>query len=188
MNWLDIVLGLIFAASIAAGVSRGFTRTVLGLVAFVFGLLLACWFYGTAGSMFLDYVSHRMIANFLGFVTVYALVGIVAALAGWLLVKFYKTVGLNWLDRLLGGGIGLVRGFIIGTVLVMALMGFTRTPPPESVVNSRLAPYMVDGARVISWIAPRELRDVVGQSYTKALEIWKKQVQERLRSLPREAF
>lgn len=188
MNWLDFVLGAILAASIAAGVSKGFTRTVLGLAAFVFGLLLACWFYGTVGSMYLDYVSHRMIANFLGFVTVYAVIGIAAGLAGWLLVKFYKTVGLNWLDRLMGGGIGLVRGFVIGTVLVMALMGFTRTPPPEPVVNSRLAPYMVDGARVLSWIAPRELRDGVGQSYAKALEIWKKQVEERLKSLPREAF
>ena len=77
---------------------------------------------------------------------------------------------------------------MIGTVLVMALMGFTRTPPPESVVNSRLAPYMVDGARVLSWIAPRELRDGVGQSYTKALEVWKNQVEERLKSLSREAF
>lgn len=175
-------------ASAAAGFSRGFTRTVLGLTAFVFGLLLACWMYGSIGTLFLDYVSHRTIANFLGFVTVYAVIGVVAGLAGWLLVKFYKTVGLNWLDRLMGGGIGLVRGFVIGAVFVMALMGFSRNPPPQPVVESRLAPYMVDGARVLSWVAPRELRDAVNQSYAKVLDIWKKNVEGRLKSLPKEAF
>ncbi|MEP7362843.1 MAG: CvpA family protein [Acidobacteriota bacterium] len=188
MNWLDIVLGLILIGSIAAGLSRGFTRTVIGLTAFVFGLLLSCWLYGSVGAIFLDYVSHRTVANFLGFVTVYALIGIAGALVGWALVRFYKTVGLNWLDRLLGGGIGLARGFVIGSVFVMALMGFSRNPPPESVVHSRIAPYMVDGARILSWIAPRELRDGVSQSYAKVLEIWKKSVAERLKSLPKEAF
>jgi len=188
VNWLDLVLGLILIVSIAAGFSRGFTRTILGLGAFIFGLLLACWLYGSVGSIYSDYVSHRTIANFLGFVSVYAVVGIAAALVGWALVKFYKTVGLSWLDRLLGGGIGLVRGFIVGSVLIMVLMAFTRNPPPDSVVNSRLAPYMVDGARMLSWIAPRELRDAVSQSYTKVRDMWKKNVEERLKSLPKEAF
>ncbi len=188
MNWLDLVLGLILIASVAAGFSRGFTRTVLGLAALIFGLLLACWLYGSIGSLYMDYVSHRTIANFLGFVTVYAVIGIVAGLAGWLLVKFYRTVGLDWLDRLMGGGIGLARGFIIGAVFVMALMGFARNPPPKSVVDSRFAPYMVDGARVLSWIAPRELRDAVNQSYAQVLDIWKKNVEGRLKALPKEAF
>ena len=188
MNWLDFVLGAVLIASVVAGYSRGFTRTVIGLCVFVFGLLLACWLYGSIGSMYSDYVSHRVIANFLGFVTVYAVIGIGGALIGWAMVKFYKTVGLNWLDRLLGVGIGLVRGFVIATVFVMVLMAFTRNPPPDSVVHSRLAPYMVDGARMISWIAPRELHDAVSKSYARAMEIWKKDVQGRLKSLPREAF
>ena len=188
MNWLDLVLGAILAVSIAAGFTRGFTRTVIGLTAFVFGLLLSCWLYGSVGGIFLDYVSHRAIANFLGFITVYAVVGIAGALVGWALVKFYKTVGLNWLDRILGGGIGLVRGFVVASVFVMALMGFSRNPPPESVVHSRIAPYMVDGARTLSWIAPRELRDTVSQSYAQVVGVWKKNVEGRLKSLPKEAF
>lgn len=188
MNWLDLVLGLLLAGSIAAGFSRGFTRTIIGLVVFVFGLLLSCWLYGSVGALYADYVSHRVIANFLGFITVYAAIGIAGALIGWGMVRFYKTVGLNWLDRLLGGGIGLVRGFVIASVFVMVLMGFSRNPPPESVVHSRIAPYMVDGARLLSWIAPRELRDTVSQSYAKAVELWKKEVQGRIHSLPKEAF
>ncbi len=180
MNWLDVTLTLVLAVSTAAGFSRGFTRTVLGLTAFLFGLLLACWLYGSAGVLFQDYVSHKSVANFLGFVTVYAAVCLAAALAGWLLVKFYKSVGLDWLDRLLGAAVGLARGVLAGCVLVMVLMAFARKPPPPSVVDSRLAPYMVDGARILSWLAPRELRDGVQHSYQRALDLWKKQLQEQL--------
>ena len=180
MNWLDVALALIVAGSTAAGLSRGFTRTVLGLAAFLFGLLLSSWLYGSVGTMFQDYVSHRTVANFLGFVTVYAAVILAAALAGWLLVKFYKSVGLDWLDRLLGAGVGMARGLLAGCVRVMVLMAFARKPPPPSVVDSRLAPYMVDGARILSWLAPRELRDGVQHSYQRALDLWKRQLQERL--------
>ena len=188
MNWLDLVLGAMLLISVAAGVTRGLTRTIIGLTAFVFGLLLSCWLYGSVGAVFLDYVSHKTVANFLGFIVVYASIGLIGALLGWALVKFYKTVGLNWLDRLLGGGFGLARGFVVGTVFVMALMGFSRNPPPESVVHSRLAPYMIDSAQMFAWVAPRELRDAVTQSYEKVLDIWKKNVEGHIKSLPKEAF
>ena len=59
----------------------------------------------------LDYVSSRAIANLIGFfVDLRGAVLMLGAIVGRILAKFFKWVGLSWLDRLLGGAFGLVRG------------------------------------------------------------------------------
>jgi hypothetical protein len=60
----------------------------------------------------------------------------------------------------------------------MAMMAFSRHPPPPAVVESRLAPYVIDAARVMSKLAPRELRDGVAASYEKIKRAWKQAVEK----------
>ncbi len=172
MNWLDILLGVILAGSVAAGVMKGFARTVVGITATILGFVLAIWFYGAAGSIYAEYVSSRAVANFLGFVTVSALVIIAGALIGKLLAMLFKWVGLSWLDRTLGGCFGLLRGLLASTVIVMVLMAFSIKPPPRSVVDSRLAPYVIEAARLFSRMAPHDLTQGVAESYEKIQGIW----------------
>jgi membrane protein required for colicin V production len=188
MNWLDAALGGILALSVFFGFHKGFTRTVLQFIAVILGLLLAAWLHGSVGSIFLDYVSHPSVANALGFVLVYLLVSAAGGLLGLLLVKFYKAIGLNWADRLLGAGLGFVRGFVVCAILVLALMGFSRQPPSSAIAGSRLAPYVVDTANILAWIAPRELRDNVGKSHAKIKELWDKAVEQGKKSLPVQAL
>ena len=57
MNWLDFVLALILVASGIAGLRRGLSRQVIGLVSGVLALLLGIWFYGTVGFYLMPYVS-----------------------------------------------------------------------------------------------------------------------------------
>ncbi len=172
MNWLDIVLAIILAASVAAGFAKGLARTVVGFAACLIGLLGGLWFYGTAGSFLIPYVSSRGIANGIGFFLVFLGTMIVGGLLGRLLAMLFKWVGLSWLDRLLGGVFGLVRGALVAAVVVMTLLAFTPTPPPGSVVGSRIAPYVMDAARVMAALAPRELRDGVRQGYEKVKQVW----------------
>ena len=51
MNWLDLVMIVILAGSIASSFARGFTRELIGLVAAVAGLLCGAWFYRMAGAL-----------------------------------------------------------------------------------------------------------------------------------------
>src|SRR5262245_54213001 len=106
MNWLDIILGVILAASLVSGIVKGFVRTAIGIGATVAGVLMALWFYGSAGSIFTEYVSSRMVSNFLGFVAVFGLVVLAGALIGRLLAMLFKWAGLSWLDRMLGACFG----------------------------------------------------------------------------------
>jgi len=172
LNWLDLVLILIFAASVVAGLVKGFAKEAIGLAAAITGFLCALWFYGAAGSFLLPYVSHKGIANFIGFLLIFVAFLILGALTGKLLSVMLKWAGLSWLDRLLGGVFGLVRGLVAAIALVLALLAFSPTPPPRSVVVSRVAPYVIDAAHICAYMAPREVREGVTDSYTKVKDAW----------------
>ena len=172
MNWLDFVLLLLFAVSFVSGVMKGFAKLVVGLLSAILAFLLALWFYGAAGSFLLPYTSHERVANFLGFAVIFVGVVLAGALTGKLLGLLFKWAGLTWLDRLLGGVFGLLRGLVLALALVLALLAFTPKPPPRSVVESRFAPYVIDAARVCASLAPREVREAVAESCQKVKDAW----------------
>ncbi len=186
MNWLDILLGSIIFASAVSGFARGFSRTIVGIIATVVGLFLAFWTYGVAGSFLLDYVSHKSIANFIGFLLVFGGTVALGAVAGNLMAKVFKWAGLGWLDRLLGGGLGLLRGGLICMALVLMFCAFTRRPPPEAVVESRISPYLLDASSMVSAMAPKELRTDFDESYALVKKTWKEMLEKAKRQLPRQ--
>ena len=173
MNWLDCVLGLILLSSILAGFARGFSRTVIGMVSVLLAVFLATWCYGVAGSFLQDYVSHKSVANFIGFLLVFLGVLAIGSGVGHLLAKALKWTGLGWLDRLMGGGLGVVRGLLLGMALVMVLCAFTRQQPPKSVAESALAPYVIDASSLMATVAPRELKQGFNESYAQVKKLWK---------------
>jgi membrane protein required for colicin V production len=172
LNWLDIALVAIIGLSVVGGFVKGSARLVVGTAAAILGLLCGLWFGGTAGAFLVPYVSHQGIANFLGFLLVLFGVLILGALLGKLLSVMLKWVGLSWLDRLLGAVFGLVRGLVFAIALMLALMAFSRQPPPRAVVQSRLAPYVIDAARLCAYLAPRQVKDAVRESYEKVRKTW----------------
>jgi len=173
MNWLDVVLSVLLLASVATSFSAGLTREVVGLVSMIVALVLAIWFYGTAGSFLLPYVSSPGIANFCGFLIVFCVVLLLGGIIGRLLGRLMKVAGLSFVDRLLGAGFGLVRGLLLSIALILAVMAFTPgSSPPSAVVRSRVAPYVIEAARVCAAVAPRELKDGFHNSYEKVKTIW----------------
>lgn len=173
MNWLDIVLLLIFCLSVASGFAKGFAKLLVGLAAAILGFLCGLWFYGAAGAYLLPYVSHKGVANFLGFLLIFFAIVLAGAVVGKLLGTLLKWVGLSWIDRLLGGVFGLVRGLVFAIAIVLALMAFSPKPPPASVVRSRIAPYVIGAANICSYMAPKEVREGVRQSYEKIRQAWR---------------
>ncbi|MBK5291895.1 MAG: CvpA family protein [Acidobacteriia bacterium] len=186
MNWLDVVIACILFGSAVSGVAQGFSRVIVGIIAVVAGLLLAFWTYGLAGGFLLDYVSHKSVANFIGFLLVFGGTVVLGALAGKLMAKMFKWVGLGWLDRLLGAGLGLLRGALISMAVVLMLCSFSRKPPPESVVESRLAPYLLDASSIVSAMAPKELRAGFDESYELVKKTWGEMFEKAKKQLPRQ--
>jgi len=186
VNWLDILLAVILIGSVIGGLKTGFVRSVIGLVALVVGLLAGLWFYGSVGSLLYDWIRSRHVANFAGFFIILTGVLVLGALIGAFSARLLKLARLSWLDHLLGGAFGILRGALIGAVIVLAIMAFAQNSPPRSVVDSRLAPYMVGVADVIAYAAPYEVKEGFRRSYEQVKKLWADAVRRGVRKLPEE--
>jgi membrane protein required for colicin V production len=136
MSLIDLILIFILAGFVLVGVWKGFFREVLGLVGVLLGIFLAIVGFGP-----LSKILHRLIPvvpgviwlilSFLGiFIGVYLLSRLLAMLLG----KLSSLVMLGWLNRLLGGLIGAIKGaFVIS--LILMLLGFF--PFQDSLKNIR---------------------------------------------------
>lgn len=136
MNWLDLLIAVILVVSAATGITRGFARAIVAIAATVIGVFAGIWTYGVAGAFLLDYVSHKSIANFIGFFLVFGTVILAGAVLGRLLAKLFKWVGLS---RRSGPGArlaGLARD-CAGDVRLLAHSAATRRrrKPPRSVFD-----------------------------------------------------
>jgi membrane protein required for colicin V production len=172
VNWLDILFLIILVASVLEGLKQGLARTGLGLVAFIVGLFCALWFYGAAAAYLKPHLSDRA-ANIVGFLVIFIGIVVLGGLLGALIAKLLKVVHLSWLDRLLGGAFGVVRGALSCAVIVLLIMAFSATQPPRPVANSRIAPFVIGTARVIVYAAPHEFSEAFHQSYDKVIQFWK---------------
>ena len=182
MNWLDIVVLAVLTVSAALSFRKGLTREVVGLASAVLGILLGIWFYRTAGSFLAPYLSSRGLANFAGFLLVFGGVLLVGHLVSYAIGKFLKVTGLSIFDHLLGAVFGALRGVLISVALIMAVMAFSPgDQPPPSVVHSRMAPYMVDAARVFAALAPHELKEGFRKTYGQVKSAWGKAIEQGIR-------
>jgi membrane protein required for colicin V production len=185
MNWLDFVLGFILVVSVATSFRKGLSREVIGLVSVVLALLLGTWFYGTAGSFLLPYVSSPTVANFAGFFMVFTGVMLLGSLVSFGAGKFLKMTGLSIADHALGAGFGVLRATVVSIALIMGIMAFSQgDKAPVAVVDSRLAPYVVDAARLFAAMAPHDLKQGFWKSYEQVKEAWGNTLEKGLRSVP----
>jgi len=181
MNWLDAVLILILAVSVFTSFRKGFTREIIGLVSVVLALLLGIWFYGTAGSYLIPYVSSRAAANFGGFLLVFCGVVLAGSVVSFVVGKFLRVTGLSFFDHALGAAFGAVRGIVISIALIMAVLAFSPGGhPPDSVVGSRIAPYVTGAASLCAAAAPHELKEGFEKAYAQVKETWQTAVGKRL--------
>ena len=185
MNWLDIVLLLILAWSIFASLRKGLTREIVGLAAVILAILLGSWLYGTAGGFLAPYLNSRSLANLLGFLIVFCGTLLAGAAVSFIIGRFLKVTGLSILDHLLGAAFGALRGILVAVALIMGIMAFSSADrPPEAVVRSRTAPYIVDAARLVASLAPYELKEGFRRSYAQVKSAWGKAVHNGLHGAP----
>ena len=185
MNWLDVVLALVLLASAVAGFRRGLTRQIIGLVSVVMALVLGIWFYGNIGYYLLPYASSRALANAVGFAAVFIGVLLLGELVGFVIGKFLRVTGLSFLDHLMGTGFGLLRGLLIAIALIMGVMAFSHgDKAPAAIVDSRIAPYVVEAARLCVAMAPHELKEGYRKTYDQVKNAWSDALEKGIRKLP----
>jgi membrane protein required for colicin V production len=154
----DWVIVAVLLLSTAVALSQGFFLELFSLAGVVLGFLLACWEYPLVAGH-LGFIDQRWVADIVAFFIVFLLLAILAGTIGRIVSWGVKQAGLRWMDRLLGGAFGLLRGALVVTVIVMATAAFA--PQSQWLARSSLAPYFLVAGRAASWLAPAEVRNRV---------------------------
>jgi membrane protein required for colicin V production len=187
MNWLDILLAIILLACMVRGFRRGFTRQIVGLVSVVVALLLGAWFYGIPAAWVAPYLSSPMLAAAAGFAAVFLAVMLLGGFVSAVVQRFLKFTGLSVFDHALGAGFGLLRGLLVSIAIVMGAMAFSRGDhPPRAIVESRLAPYVVEAAHVAASMAPHDLKEGFRKTYGQVKAAWNHALEKGIHSTPGE--
>jgi membrane protein required for colicin V production len=158
MTFFDLFVLAIVGASVAAGALRGFVRALVASIGLLVGFFVASHTYVQAGAFLrglgaVESVEAGYAAGFLLMVGVVLLVGIIlgeSARAG------LKRAKLQWFDRVLGAGFGLVRGVAVCSVVYLALTAFPVRL--DTVARARTGPALAEGARLLALFTSSEVR------------------------------
>lgn len=125
MSTIDIIFLTILGFFATLGVWKGFFREILGLLGVVSGIFLAIIGFGP-----LSKLMHHLIPGvpsliwvFLSFLLIFIGIYFLSRFLALLLSRFSKFILLGWLNRLLGGVVGAVKGAIFVSIFLL-LIGF----------------------------------------------------------------
>lgn len=177
MNVLDYFVLLVIIASVASGVTKGIIRGVVSIVFAIAGLVLAAHSYSYAADVLRIFVA-AWLANLLGFLVVFVLVIAGGGVLSWKLRSGLKRARLGWLDHVLGAAFGFLRGWLICSVIYLALTAFPLRP--AAVEHALFAPALIEGTRVIAYLTSPELRERFFDGYEKVRQPRSKSVDEMM--------
>jgi membrane protein required for colicin V production len=156
MSGADWIILLVILVSVIQAASSGFFQEAFGIAGLVFGYLLAAWQYHRLAERFGPYLKSPWLGEIAAFLIIFLAVMILAGIAGRIARWAMKESGLSFLDRILGGALGLLRGGLIVAVVLVSMTAFT--PTSKWLEGSQWAPYFQVVGRAVIWVAPAELR------------------------------
>jgi len=148
--------------------------------------LFGFWFYGIPAAWIRSYIHSPAFSHLTGFLLVFIACVLLGGLIGNVLSKLFRWTGLSWLDRLMGAGFGLVRGGLAAIACVSVLMAFTPKPVPKWMTGSLLLPYAIDASNIVASLAPRALRDSVGETVAEIRQAWEDELRKSQKRDPKQ--
>lgn len=152
MTALDWGLALIVGLSALLGMARGLIGVAASLAAWLLAGVAAVVFGGDVGRSLGD--GQVGWGEYLGgYALCFVVVWVGVGLVGWVIRRVAHSYGLSEMDRLLGLGLGAVRGVIFACALLVFL-GMTTLPRERAWRESGLAAVLMPGAELMRSALP----------------------------------
>ncbi|NPA95660.1 MAG: CvpA family protein [Thermodesulfobacteria bacterium] len=157
INWLDIVLGLIFVIVVVRGFFAGFSRTVSGLIGAIAGFWVAANYYTAVSQQLAFVIKTEMWRGLAAFFLLFLVVYLAFGIAGILIRGLFQALHLSFVDRFLGAFFGFIKALAISAVITFIL---TLTLPTTSPLlkTSYLYPRVSAMARIMTDFVPENLK------------------------------
>ncbi|WP_028455871.1 CvpA family protein [Chitinilyticum litopenaei] len=159
MTLFDYVVLVIIGLSILLSVMRGLVMEVLALLAWVLAVWLACQYADELSVLAPASLPNDSLRYLAAFVAIFFLTWVVSAILRITLNAFLKASGLKPLDRIMGAGFGLLRGYLFVLMLVI-LAGLTSLPRQPLWRDAMFSSVLEES---VGWVRPW-LPAVLGQN------------------------
>jgi len=158
----DIVAVLVMLVFVIYGMVKGMARLALGFLGCALGWFVAVRYCEPVAIMLRRIVpssggkgfeGHRIAA----FILIFLVVLIVMGLLAWLITRMLQAVKLGGMNRLAGGGLGLLVAIVLICASTIPLLVLV-SPDGAILKGSILAPFAVAGGEYLGALAPEQMR------------------------------
>lgn len=153
MIWPDYFLLAIIVISALLSLWRGFFKEALSVITWVVAIAVALLYYEPMGELLSGFISSPTVRYISGGTLLFISVLLLGGTLNYLVSQLVSKTGLTGTDRALGIIFGLLRGVVIGALIVM-LAGLTTLPQEQWWLDSRLISYFQDLALWIRSFLP----------------------------------
>ena len=109
------------------GLRDGLVKQVAGLAGLIGGLLLGRAFYMPVGELLTDTFGMSIqTAHVTAFILILIVVPLLFSFAGWLVSKLLSAICLGWVNRLLGGAVGVLKFALLAGVIITGIEFFDK--------------------------------------------------------------
>ncbi len=164
MSALDIFVILLLLGGSAVGFVRGFVYESLSLLAWAAAIAMLKLFHGQLSGGLDSLVGTAAAASVLAFALLFVPTFILVKLLARSIGGKTRRSLLGPIDRVLGGGFGLVKGLLAATLfflfanLATDLMYGAEAERPEWMTRSRTYPLLnASGRAIVDWVETRRL-------------------------------
>ncbi len=152
MTSFDYIVLSIIGLSVVLSVMRGLVREVLAIMGWLAAFYVARTYASQILPMMPANIPTEPLRVLAAFLVLFLATLLVVSLLAIALTAIFKTIGLGWINRLLGAIFGLARGVLIVCIVVF-LAGLTNLPKDTSWRNAMFsAPIEAMVISMLPWI------------------------------------
>ncbi|MEE9422226.1 MAG: CvpA family protein [Gammaproteobacteria bacterium] len=161
MIWADYILLVIIGISALLSLWRGFFKEALSLITWLVAVVIAVLYFRPMGELLSGFISSPSVRNISGGALLFFSVLILGGILNYMVAQLVSKTGLTATDRMLGIIFGLIRGVVIGALIVL-LAGLTTLPEEQWWSESLLIGYFQDLALWIRSFLPDSISQHIG--------------------------
>jgi membrane protein required for colicin V production len=171
MNGLDWFLIVISTVCFGRGILRGAISQLFGIAGVIGGFLLAAHFYELVAGQLSTIFPGLPGAAPISFIVLFLLTWFCVGVAGYWTGRLLRRTGLGFLDRLVGGAVGMAKALVLAMIVVASLT-FILAPKSPLLMQSYLTPYVQQAAEVMLLATPQNLQKLFQEKQRAFKEKW----------------
>lgn len=180
MQTLDIILCVILGFLGIRGIFRGLVKEIASILGLILGFVLANSYHAEFSPLLEEFLGGPGLAHLASYLGIF--LGTVAAvfLLATLIRKILKLIRLGWLDSIGGGALGVFKGLLLCSIVVLALTSFLPAKS-EILTNSQIIPHINTFNTFLSTALPKEMRDQFLERSQELKKSWEEKIKNQLK-------